>query len=212
MIDERLKTYVVSKMQQLRSDINALNTQVVGIMIFGSFLPDDNISQTIQNQSLGSTGQSAFYNTVSEFLVTKLSGYLTGLLSEIVTDSDVISGVDISFDSKSNTILSTGQPTDANSSFPQYLNMNATLWFFDNKLKVQFGGGYTGKSDIISSRSNFFSGENVNMEFYLTEDKRLKIKLFFNRDYNEIIEEWEIKSGFGLGYGRGFGKIYKDQK
>jgi len=209
--DERLKTYIVSKMQRLKSDVNALNTQVVGIMVFGSFLPDENISQTLQNQSIGSTGQSAIYNTVSEFLVTKLSGYLTGLLSEIITDSNIISDIDISFSSESNTILSTGKSTDANSYLPQYLNLNATLWFFDNKLKVQFGGGYTGKSDI-ADRTNFFSGENVNMEFYLTEDKRLKIKMFFNRDYNEIISEWEIKSGLGLGYGRDFGKIYKDKK
>ncbi len=209
--DERLKTYIVSKMQRLKSDVNALNTQVVGIMVFGSFLPDENISQTLQNQSIGSTGQSAIYNTVSEFLVTKLSGYLTGLLSEVITGSNVISDIDISFSSESNTILSTGQPSDANSYLPQYLNLNATLWFFDNKMKVQFGGGYTGRSDI-ANRSNFFSGENVNMEFYLTEDKRFKIKVFFNRDYNEIIEEWEIKSGLGLGYGRDFGKIYKDKE
>ena len=210
-VDEKLKTYIVSKMQRLNSDVNALNTQVVGIMVFGSFLPDENIGATITNSSLGSTGQSAFYNTVSEFLVTKLSGYLTGLLSEIITDSNVISGIDISFDSESNTILSTGQSTDAGSYLPQYLNMNATLWFFDNQLKVQFGGGYTGKSDI-ATRSNFFSGENINMEFYLTEDKRLKIRLFFNRDYNEFNNEWEVKSGFGLGYERGFGRIYKEEK
>ncbi len=208
--DERLKTYIVSKMQRLKSDVNALNTQVVGIMVFGSFLPDENIGETLLNQPIGSTGQSAFYNTVSEFLVTKLSGYLTGLLSEIITDSKVISDIDISFSSESNTILSTGKTPDANSYLPQYLNLNATLWFFDNKLKVQFGGGYTGRSDIVEKR-NFFSGENVNMEFYLTEDKRLKIKMFFNRDYNEIKEEWEIKSGLGLGYGRDFGKIYKNE-
>ncbi|HHH54063.1 MAG TPA: hypothetical protein ENK91_10420, partial [Bacteroidetes bacterium] len=209
--DEKLKTYIVSKMQRLKSDVNSLNTQVVGIMVFGSFLPDENISNVIINQPISTTGQSAFYNTVSEFVVTKLSGYLTGLLSEVLSDSDVISGIDISLNSESNTILSTGQSTDVNSYMPQYFNLNATLWFFDNKLKIEFGSGYTGKSDI-SPKSNFFSGENVNMEFFLTEDKRLKVKMFFNRDYNEIIGQWEVKSGLGLGYGREFGKIYKNKK
>jgi len=204
-IDNSIKAYVVSKLQELKSSPNALNTQVVGLLVFGSFLPDANLFGNLQNSSfLGSGG----INTASEFLSTKLSSYITSILSEYIDESDLISGVDFSLNSKRNSILI---DNNKNSVIPQYYYINTSVWLMDNKIKVQFGTDYTFESDF-ANRDKFFSGGNVTVEMYLTDNKRLKMKMFFRREFDELNNQWENKSGLGVGYGRNFGKIFIEEK
>lgn len=205
-VDNKINSFLISKSQKLKSDPNALFTQVVGIMVWRTFLPDENLTGTFSSTYLQSGGK----NTISELIETQLSGYIKGLLSEFVDGSDVISGIDFSYDSRYNSSF-LPNPEKENNLFPQYHNLNATLWFLDNKMKVQIGGDYTGKAEF-AERNNFFSGGNVKMEFFLTEDKRLRVKVFFNREFDEFKNEWENKSGVGIGYGRDFGKVYKNKE
>ena len=209
-IDESLKSFVLSKMQRVKSDPEVLNTQAVGILVWGTVLPDENINQTIYNSSI-TNSSSAVFNTVSEFIATRLSSYITGFLSEFTTGNNIISGIDFTLDSKNSTFIPGKLDEYDPSSF--YLNLNTTLWLYNNKIKVEFGGGgYSGKS-IFQKKNSFLSDENVKVEFFLNKEKTLKMKIFFNRQYRIFPEEdWEINSGIGLSYSKEFGKIFKKKK
>ncbi len=205
-VDNSINSIVLSKLQKLKSSPNAVYTQVVGLLVWGSFLPDENLVGNLGNSGFLASGG---INTISEWLTTKLSGYITGLLSEAITDSDVISGVDFSVNStNSSSIIPNGNQENV---LPQYHNLNATIWLLNDKIKVQFGTDYTGKSDFVK-RNNFISGGNVNIELFLSDNKNLRLRLFFKREFDEINTVWENKSGFGLRYSDEFGDIFPKKK
>ncbi len=204
-VDNSISSIVVSKLQKLKSSQNAVYTQVVGLLVWGSFLPDENLVGNLGNSGFLASGG---INTISEWLTTKLSSYITGLLSEAIIGSDVISGVDFSLNSTNSSSII---PTEDHNILPQYHNLNATFWLLDDKIKVQLGTDYTGKSDF-NNRNNFISGGNVNIELFLTKNKNLRLRLFYNREFDEIQTVWENKSGFGLRYSDDFGDIYPSEK
>lgn len=206
-LDNSVKSYVVSSLQELKSTPNALSTQVVGLLVFGSFLPDANLVGNLQNNNFLASGGA---NTISEYISTKLSNYVTSILSEVIDNSKYISGIDFSLDSKNGGLLSEIPQKDLNY-VPQYHYLNTTLWFMDNKIKVQFGTDYTGKADF-ANRDNFISGGNVTVEIYMTENRHLKMKVFFRREFDELENQWENKSGVGVSYGSDFGKLYKKKE
>ncbi len=204
-VDNSVSSIVVSKLQKLKSSPNAVYTQVVGLLVWGSFLPDENLVGNLGNSGFLASGG---INTISEWLTTKLSGYVTGLLSETIAGSDLISGVDFSLNSTNSSFV----VQNDNNLLPQYHNLNTTVWLLDDKIKVQFGTDYTGKSDF-GKRNNFISGGNVDVELFLTENKNLRLRLFFKREFDEINTTWENKSGLGFRYSDDFGDIYpKDPK
>ncbi len=203
-VDNAVSSIVVSKLQKLKSSPNAVYTQVVGLLVWGSFLPDENLVGNLGNSGFLASGG---INTISEWLTTKLSGYVTGLLSETIAGSDLISGVDFSLNSSNSSFI----VQNDNNILPQYHNLNTTVWLLDDKIKVQFGTDYTGKSDF-GKRNNFISGGNVDVELFLTENKNLSLRLFFKREFDEINTNWENKSGLGLRYSDDFGDIYPENK
>ena len=203
-VDNTVSSIVVSKLQKLKSSPNAVYTQVVGLLVWGSFLPDEDLVGNLGNRGFLASGG---INTISEWLTTKLSEYVTGLLSETIAGSDLISGVDFSYNSTNSSFIVQNE----NNLLPQYHNWNTTFWLLDDKVKVHFGTDYTGKSDF-GKRNNFISGGNVDVELFLTENKNLRLRLFFKREFDEINTIWENKSGLGLRYSDDFGDVYPNKQ
>ncbi|MGE5356310.1 MAG: translocation/assembly module TamB domain-containing protein [Deltaproteobacteria bacterium] len=212
-IDERIRSQMISKIQKLKADPNAMYTQAVSLLTFVNFVPDQSLNETFQNETFISSGLAGGVNTISELIANQLSQYVTGLLREMVLGSKVISGVDVSFDHRYNSIIKNkGQPVPGDPG-SQHLNMNATLWFNNNKIYVHFGGDYNYLDNGSSStlRSNYFSQGNVDVGYVVTQDKSLKIKLSFKTEFNEWLGIWENKGGIGVSYGKEFGKIIKEK-
>jgi hypothetical protein len=207
-IDERIRSHIMSKVQVMRSDPNSLYTQAVSLLTFGSFVPDQSLS-SLQNEAFFAGG----VNTISELITSQLSQYVTSLLREMVLDSKVVSGIDVSFDARYNTIMrNRGQqlPADPGS---QNFNMNATLWFYNDRVFVHFGGDYNygENAAAISPRSNYFSQGSVDIGYIVTRDRRLKLKLSFKTEFRELIADWENNGGIGISYGNEFGRIFKEK-
>ena len=185
----------------------------MSLLTFVTFVPDQSLNESFQNETFLSSGIAGGVNTISELIGNQLSQYVTGLLCEIVLESKVISGVDVSFDARYNSILKNkGQPiTDDLGS--QLLNMNATLWFYNDKMFVHFGGDYNylDNGNSLAAKSNYFSQGNVDIGYIVTKDKRLKVKLSFKTEFNEWLGYWENNSGIGISYGKDFGKLIKEK-
>ena len=212
-IDERIRSQVLSKMQKLKSDPNAVYTQAVSLLTFVTFVPDQSLNESFQNETFLSSGFAGGVNTISELIANQLSQYVTNLLHEIVIDSKVISGVDVSFDARYNSILKNTGQAISDDIGSQHLNMNATLWFYNDKIYVHFGGDYNylDNGNTIASKSNYFSQGNVDIGYVVTKDKRLKVKLNFKTEFNEWLGNWENNGGIGISYGKDFGKVIKEK-
>ncbi|MEZ4908934.1 MAG: translocation/assembly module TamB domain-containing protein [Saprospiraceae bacterium] len=101
-MDERIRFQALSKIQRLKSDPNAVYTQAVGLLVFFSFLPEQNFQNT-QNQSVMTSG-NVIGNYLGKFVSGVASQYITGLIQGYFEDNEVVSGVDISFDNSFETL------------------------------------------------------------------------------------------------------------
>ena len=86
-LDSELKSFADNKLRAMHGDENELNRQVFGLLVLGQFLPS---GSTIQAQDVG-------WNTISEMVSNQLSILVTQLISNLVTGSNFIKGIDVDF-------------------------------------------------------------------------------------------------------------------
>ena len=193
-----LKNYSDSKLRVLRQDQNEMNRQVFGLIVIGQFLPSDS---DFQGNRLG-----IGINTLTEMLSQQLSLYLTGLVSEWLTEDGLISGID--FDIAYNYF----QSADVLSNDPNQLYRGNELqvrlknYLFDDRLTVNVGGNFDlSGGNYLGADPNsgaYFAGDLV-IEYILTKDKNLKIR-FYQSTEPEIGGGRRNKTGLGLSYRKEF--------
>ena len=107
-LNQSIQGIVDSKMRILKADNNELNRQVFGLVVLKSFIPSEGGGANI------GTITNTYVNTVSEMLSNQLSLYVTGLVSEIVTDFDFLTGVDFDFDYQRSSEMTVNNPNSVN--------------------------------------------------------------------------------------------------
>lgn len=158
-----LQSYLESKMRFLRQDQNELNRQVFGLVVLGGFLPNDINNQQIVSGSI---------NTLSETATTVLSSVFNQLIGEYVSGLDIQIGYNVyEFDKQS---LS-GLPQQG-----QEFRFR-TSYAFDDRTTITAGVGVN-NGNPLSQGSQTFVGGDFAVDYAITEDRRLKIRLSYTRD------------------------------
>ncbi len=196
-IDPAIKNYVESKMRILKEDVSELNRQVYGLLFFNSFLPPSiNLDLT-----------ATTVNTLSEFITSQLSNYVAAYITQGVEEVDYISGVDFYFDYnfyRSEDFIQ-GQQTGVRTG--SEFALAPSIRFFDDR--VAFSPGASIIEGTILQGSTFIGGD-VQLDFFLTSDKRLKISLFYKRFPS--LGGSRNKFGLGLRFSKSydmFGDIFR---
>ncbi len=191
-----LRSLADSKIRVLKSDQDALNQQVGSLIAFRSFLPTSNGA----GGNFGGIAASSSFNTVSEFLSNQLSLMVSGLLAEAVDDVDFISSLDFRFD------VSNYQAIDqlANESILESSEILLKLKpsFLNDRLVFDAGANIINNSPISSGT---FVGEDVVIEYLLSQDGRLKLRAFQKSE--ETIEGRIRRFGVGLSYRKEFDNL-----
>lgn len=193
LITGTLKNYVETKLRVLRQDQSELNRQVFGLIVIGGFIPSG--QENFSDFDWTSSG----INTVSEYLTTRVSLYITNLLSDAFSEVGGVSGVD--FDFAYNTYqtgeldLEGGQTTALAGSEVQ-VNLNPR--FLNDQLSVS--GGVVRSTETVSGT---FYGSDFVAEYYLTENRRFKVR-FYQRSEQSIDGNRNNRMGIGLNYRRQF--------
>jgi len=188
-----VKNYVDTKLRVIRQDQSELNRQVFGLIVIGGFIPSG--QENLSDFDWTSSG----INTVSEYLTTRVSLYITNLLSDAFSEVGGVSGVD--FDLAYNTYqtgeldLEGGQTTALAGSEVQ-VNLNPR--FLDDQLSVS--GGVVRSTETISG---IFYGSDFVAEYYLTENRRFKVR-FYQRSEQALDGNRNNRMGIGLNYRRQF--------
>lgn len=175
-ISGELRAFAESKISALKANQNAMNQQVIGLLMGRSFLP----SSTAFGSGLLSKGIN---NTLSELISSTLSSYLGGLLASVLPKNKTITSVDFDVNvalpvTQGNTDLT--DPDD--NAFSQRYGVKLPVEFF-NRLRVQVGADYVNGSNITAV-NNYWAGD-VEFEYKLTKDGRLSIRAY-NRSYYSI--------------------------
>ena len=198
-----LKTLADAKVRTLRATENGINNQVVGLMVFRNFLPDNNPFANLSGNDIGQAGS----NTITEFLTSQLSLLASDYLSSKL-EGGIISGIDfeIALAQNSNFDDLPGTTNDGFINFvPDEVQLNLRNEFKNDNFVLNIGGNYV-RQNPLNTANNYLTGD-FSIDWFITEDKRLKLRFYGVYDYDETALARREKYGFGINYRREFGKL-----
>jgi hypothetical protein len=189
-----LAGYADTKLRVLKSNQNAMNEQVFGLLWAGSFLPS-NVLQS--NSSLALAGEG-ITNSLSEFLSGQVSSLFSSVISRWVEDVDFISDIDFDVGYSRGTQF---DPTDPNGISQGYDEWEVRVQprLLNDRVLIDAGANYGTGSSI--GTGTYFVGDYA-LEYLLTRDGRLKVR-FYHRN-EQTIEGRKNKLGIGLAWRREF--------
>ncbi len=176
---------VTQKLAQIRESNSELNKQVLGLLLFNSFLLESG-----GNTSLASAGESFALSSVSSFI----SGQLNRLADKYVEGIDLNIGLE--------SYKSQGQTTVTE------LDVGLSKQLFNDRLSVKIGGNVD-VSDETTERENAIVTGDFVLEYKLTEDGRYRLRVFRRPDYDLLNQANATRTGIGIMYKKSFGGAKK---
>lgn len=191
---------VENKLRLLQNNNQELNSQVLGLIVFNSFIPSTDVGGVF-----GASGiQSASINTLSEFLASQLSLYITNVLNTIVSDESFISSIDFGLNVRNNRLSNENVGL-----IPDEVGIRNTIYFKNNRLSIDLGGQFV--YQYLGTPINQVLPDFA-LEFVLTEDRKLRVRLYGKADIDLINFDLRQKYGLGIGYRTEFGSMLDFEK
>ena len=183
-----------------------LNNQVVGLIVWNSFIPSNNLADAIGTSAL----QNAGINTLSEFLTSQFSVYITNIINNALAEKGLSAGIDFEVGLRNN-MLAVGNTN--NSILPDELEIrfSTPLSFLDDKVSLNIGGNYVFQNQGLTINQIL---PDFALELQLTDDRKLKARLYGKTDLDVVtITNLRQKYGIGIGYRTEFGAMvdFKDK-
>jgi len=159
--------------------------------------------------SSGSSLVQTGYNTLSEFFSNQLSYLLSGFLQEALAENGFISGIDfnIGFNKNSDLLSNT---TQSENYLPDEIEVHFKPRFQNDKWGFDYGTSFV-NSNNLENTANYLIHDFV-LEYFLTSDKRLKLRAYGKWDKEVLNFDNQQKYGIGINYRREFGNLTDFQK
>lgn len=190
-----LKNYTDNKIRSVELDENALNTQVLGLIVFGSFLPtNQGALQSFRQTQIA-------INTLSELLSNQLSIYLTEIFSEGLSDVSFLALEDFDINYNQYDASAINNPNELATGHEFSINPKFRVkdrWVFNIAGKANLGGGY-----VVNNNSDALVTGDFIIEYELTKDRRLKVRGYFKNE-PEILGGRRNNAGVGLSFRKEF--------
>ena len=202
------KNYVSSKLNNIQNDPNELNRQVIGLLVFGTFLPPGN--------SLGIEGNvgTGLTSTLSELLSIQFARHINSLLADVVGTGKIYSGMEVDLGVN---IYQEDAAVGEDAITSRVFNINLKNHFFNNRVTVQLGGNFdiSANNPINTTATSDFAGD-ILIEVILSKNRRYRMQVYnrFEPDYTTGSKN-RRKTGFGLSYKRefnSFSDLFKGMK
>lgn len=203
-----LRGYVDQQLSLLKNNENELNKQVFGLLVMRRFLPiATSTGNAIVNTSyLGGTAA----NTVSEFISSQLSSYLSNLLQYAnVKNLDINLGYR-QYDQNTPVTDPGSQPLIDTR---RELQLAISQRYLNNRLSINAGGNLDfGNTPVVDNgqaqtgaRAVIPTGD-FQIEYSLTPDGRWRAKAFNRTNYDYYNTRNTNRTGIGLSYRQEFDK------
>lgn len=213
-VDPTIKSYVEQRLNLLKSNEGELYKQVMGLLVMNRFLPPQSTSNSIANaNNLGGTAA----NTVSEFLSSQLSNYLSNLLEFAnVRNLDV----NIGYRQYDQTYPATQSGGSSQSAFDtrRELQLALSQRLLNNRLRISAGGNLDfGSSTVVTdpqtglpiagaSNKSVIPTGDFQVEYTLTADGAWRVKAFNRTGYDYLNSRNNNRTGIGISYRQEFDK------
>jgi len=140
----------------------------------------------------------------SEFFSSQLSLLVSEIIQQQLKEDFFIEGIDVDIGFSQNTDFYNLDP-QTTGLIPDVVDVNIRNRFKNNAFVLNLGGNYVRNNNTGQNNDYFLT--DIVLEWYLTEDRRLKFNIYNRGDYNQIGDERRWKSGFGLRYRTEFGTL-----
>ena len=192
-------------LSRLEKDDNEILKQVTYLIVFNSFAPYGEVGGT-GGTSLTSLG----VNTISQMFVREINKTLSNLLFKFTKDKSLHLDIDNSVYSSS-SLMSQGFSATSGSSVLDRNRINFKIGynFFNDKILITFGSDFDfNLSNTNSQSGNFQWLPDLNVEFVLTQDKKLRALIFSKNslDISGANLGKRNRQGVGISYKKDFEK------
>lgn len=171
---------------RLERDDNEILKQVSFLIVFNSFAP---AGFSNANTSNAYTVTSIGINTISHLLTKEINKTITNLLNKVTGDKSLRFDVGSSVYNSANLLDPTGAgiAINANKIDRQRVNLKLGRSFLNDKIIVNVGGDldFNVQNSTTIQNGNFQWLPDINIEFILTEDRKLRA-ILFNRNSLDI--------------------------
>ena len=192
----------------IEEDDNEILKQVTYLIVFDMFAPYG------QGNGANLNVTTLSVNTVSQVINNELNKTLSNLLFRITHDKnlhfDVGTSVYNSNDLFSNLTTGSGNNTAANNIIDRS-RVNVKLGYnFNDKFTVSFGGDFDFNLGATTQSGNFQWLPDLNVEYYLTKDKKLRGVIFSKNslNINGTTLGKQNRQGVGISYRKDFERIF----
>lgn len=167
-----------TKLEQLRQDENEMNKQVFALLILNRFIGEN----PFQSESGISAGTMA-RQSVSQILSQQLNNIA----------SDLIEGVDLTFDFDSYEEYSSG-----NKNTKTDLNVNLSKRLLNDRLKITVGSNFGIEGDARQNEQMTNIAGNISADYMLSKDGRYTLRAYRKNDYQVALQGQIIETGVGF--------------
>jgi hypothetical protein len=167
---------VNTRLEQLKQEPSELNKQVFALLLLNRFVGEN---------PLQSSGGGFNAGTYARQSVSKI---LTEQLNKLATD--LIAGVDISFDVNSSEDYSSGEMQNRTD-----FNVALSKRLLNDRLKVTVGTNFELEGAQQSNGNSSGAIGNLAIDYNLTKDGRYLIRAYRRNEYEGIIEGYVIETG-----------------
>ena len=172
---------------RLESDDNEIIKQVSFLIVFNSFAP---VGFNSGNSNNAYSVTTIGINSISQLLTKQINKSVTNLLNKVTGDQSLRFDIGSKVYNSGNLLDPTGSgiAINANRIDRQRVNLKFGRSFFNDKVIVNLGGDLDFNLRAASSfqNNNFQWLPDVNIEFVLTKDRKLRA-IVFNRNSLDII-------------------------
>jgi hypothetical protein len=193
-------------LNKIEKDDNEIVKQVTSLIVFGAFTPYG------QGNGIGSINfSSVTVNTISQALTNQLNKTLSNILFKITHDKSLHVDIGTAVYSSANLISQSqgGSNTSTNNFDRSRINLKVGYSFFQDKLVVTFGGDFDFNlsATAAAQSGNLQWLPDLNVEYYLTNDKKLRF-IAFNKNSLDVGTGTTLgkqnRQGVGISYKRDF--------
>lgn len=169
---------VQTRLDQLRTDENEMNQQVFALLLLNRFIGEN----PFQSEA-GLSAGTMVRQSVSKILEQQLNNIAT----------DLIAGVDLSFDLESSEDYSTGeriQRTD--------LGVNLSKNLLNDRLKVTVGSNFGIEGEARQNEQMTNIAGDVRLDYLLSRDGRYMLRAYRKNEYQVALQGQVIETGIGF--------------
>jgi translocation and assembly module TamB len=167
---------VYNRLKQINQIPSELNKQVMGLLVLGSFIPEDPLA--------GEGGSGDF--GVSSMARQSVSKILSQQLNNLA--GNLIKGVDLNFDVESKDDYSTGSQQETTN-----LKVGASKKLFNERLSVSVGSNVMLQGENQANPSSLVG--DISVEYKLTRDGRYRVRVYQRNDNSTVIEGQVVETG-----------------